>query len=77
MAPIKFVVLESRLMPSATPARAGKRDWMVMWREDDARDYVILVPEEDYSPEEALRRIRAEVQRRSLIVGHEETVGNV
>ena len=62
-------IIDVRDSPGATIARAGKMDVVVTYTVDGQRSYVISMPKEDFTPDAAMARIRADEAERLKLIG--------
>lgn len=58
-----------RDIPGVTIDRAGKMDKQIIYLVNEARRYSFTIPDEDYTPEKAMERIRADERERMKIIG--------
>ena len=62
-------IVDVRDSPGTTIARAGKMDVVVTYTVDGQRSYVISMPKEDFTPDAAMARIRADEAERLKLIG--------
>lgn len=75
MPKIDYTITDTRALASADPQRAGKLDLLISWVEDGLRHYALFVPQEQYSPAEAIKRVEAAVAEHAKVIGHTGSVG--
>ncbi len=64
----QITVTEFREIPASTVARIGKTDVMITYMVDNARQYSLIMPKEEATPEAVTKRISdAERERLKII----------
>jgi hypothetical protein len=58
-----------RDVPSADMKRVGKMDKQVVYRVDGVRQYWFNMPDDEYTPEKAMERIKTDEKDRQKIIG--------
>ena len=65
----KIRIVDVRDNPNLTIERAGKMDVQVTYNVDEQRQYTITMPKEEFTPEKAMAKIRADEQERLKLIG--------
>ena len=68
---MKVKIVDKREIPSAEPARVGKRDVVITYQVDTFRTYIIMIPEEQFTEKELVERIKADMDLRAQWTGKE------
>lgn len=67
-------ILDTRKLPSADPARAGKSDYVVTYQVDGLRTHYVILPQEAPSDAQIQAAIKAEEKARASVVGRSFTI---
>ncbi|GAJ02246.1 unnamed protein product, partial [marine sediment metagenome] len=69
--PTKFKIFDIRKVPSAEPARVGKYDQLVMYELDPMRRYIVRIPEEEFTEDLMIQKIKEDMEERGKFTGRE------
>lgn len=69
--PTKFKIFDIRKVPSAEPARVGKYDQLVMYELDPMRRYIVRIPEEEFTEDLMIQKIKEDMEERGRFTGRE------
>lgn len=69
--PTKFKIFDIRKVPSAETARVGKYDQLVMYELDPMRRYIVRIPEEEFTEDLMIQKIKEDMEERGRFTGRE------